>query len=198
MNKQVTVTFEFDVESQTVSKLKCFVDGVESKKKTTRSAASKKEVVLEDKAVITREPNKLVLNNRAVADLGLVWQDRLILKYEKVKDLKDPFPIVGKDEAFDEPGSGNKMSKTNTVAYRGKANGILENYGTEFTLEPYGDSEGIFKLVSLSNEAKVQQNVAAPSYEKVEEEAEELDVTIFTDEETEEEFEIEELPFKLP
>lgn len=186
VNKQITVTFEFDVETGNVSKLKVFADGVEQKKKTTTKTSTKKEAVLEDKAVIVLEPNKLVLNNRCVADMQLVWEDRVVIKYEKFPGVKKPIPIIGKGESFDEPGSGNKLSKTNTIQYRGNANTILATYGTEFGLELY--KEDIWKLIPI--------NGGETTYEEVDEKAEKLDVTILVDEQ-EEEIEIEDIQFKL-
>ena len=44
-------------------------------------------------------------------------------------------PIIGSDIAFDEEGSGNKVTKSNTVTYKGNANTILAEYGTEFSLK---------------------------------------------------------------
>jgi len=183
INKQITVTFEFNVEDGTVSKLKCFSDGVESKKKTTTKASTKAKPVLEDKAIVILETNKLVLNNRCVSDLGLVWEDRVAIKYEKHPKIKKLIPTISKDE------SGNKLSKTNTVQYRGNANTILATYGSEFGLEVY--KEDVWKLIPISENETIVEEL-----EEIEEKAEELDVTILIDEQ-EEEIEIEELQFKL-
>jgi len=178
--KQVTVTFEFEPETETVSKLHCFVDGIEKKKTRT---VKKKDVVLEDEAIVTLLDNKLVLNNRAAAELAAEWQDRIVVKYEKFDKI--PIPIIGKDIAFDTEGAGNKVTKTNTIAYRGKANTILKEYGSEFSLEPY--KEGIFKLVSTDG--------TLPAYKAVEEKAENIDIPLISDEEPE--IEIEKMTFKL-
>lgn len=185
MLKQVTVTFNFDPETEFVSDLTCFVDGVEKKKKTTKSAA-KKEVVLEDEAIITLEPTKLIFNNKCVADMGIEYQDRIVIKYEKLNKEKKPTPLIGKDISWDAEGSGNKITKTNTVSYRGNANKVLAEYGTEFTIEPY--KEGIWKLVS-----KDPKTVLA--YEDVQEQAEEVDIPVFVDDD--DMSEIGEISFKL-
>jgi hypothetical protein len=129
--------------------------------------------------------------------MELEWKDRVVIKYEKLKDSDKgikPFPIIGKDISFDEEGNGNQVTKTNTVSYRGKANTILKEYGSEFTLEPYVTEaypEGIYKLVSRVGG---NQNL---SYEKTVEKAEELDITILTDEGHDEDKEINEMTFKL-
>ena len=136
MIKNVVVNFSFDTETETVSNVSCAIDGVEKKKRTTKKAP--KESVLEDEAIIILEENKLVLNNKAVLDLGITEENRgdirVNIRYEKKG--KVTFPIIGTDYSFDEEGSGNKITKSNTVAYKGKANTILSEYGTSFKLEP--------------------------------------------------------------
>ena len=187
MNKQVTVTFEFDVETQTVSKLACFVDGIESKKKTTTKASKVKEIVLEDSPVITLEATKLLLNNRAMSDMALKPEDRVIIKYEKFIGSKRLVPIIGSDLSFDQEGAGNKITKSNSVVYRGKANTVLAEYGSEFTIEPY--KEGIWKLISLTKSEE--------TYEEVVEKADNIDATIIVDDENEQDIEVTEIKFEL-
>jgi hypothetical protein len=141
--KQVIVTFNYDPETDTVSDVQCSIDGVEKKRKTTRKV---KDVIEEMSsiALVTLEPNKLVFNNKAVADMGLEYEDRIVIKWEKRG--KQMIPIIGKDLAFNEEGTGNKVTKANTITYKGKANLVLADYGTEFTLSQIG--EGIWELVS--------------------------------------------------
>lgn len=193
MSKQVTVIFEFDPKTELVSNLTCFIDGIEKKKTTTRTV-KKKEEVMADFPIITLEENKLVLNNRTVHDMDLEWKDRVIIKYEVGKKGTKPFPIIGKDTSFDEEGAGNQLTKTDTVSYRGKANVILKEYGTEFTIEPYITKvypEGVWRLMSTSGESE------SITYEEIEEEASEIDITVLTDEGHEEDIEIEKMTFKL-
>lgn len=186
MIKQVTVTFEFDGEKETVSNIKCFIDGVEKKKTTTRAKA-KKEEVLEDEAVITLEANKLSFNNKAVAVMQIAYQDRVLIKYEKIKGSKKPVPVIGTDLAFDEEGAGNKVTKSNTISYRGDANNVLSQYGNKFTLEDYED--GKWKLIPMG------EINSGSSYEDVVANAEEIDLTVITEED--ENLEIDEMTFKL-
>lgn len=146
--KNIIVTFQFDPETDTVSNVLCSVDGVEKKKRTTK----KKEEVIEEMAsqpLITREETKLVFNNKAVADMEIQYEDRIVIKWDKSKDKKTMFPIIGKDLAFDEEGSGNKVTKTNTIGYKGKQNIVLAEFGEQFTIEPY--KTGIWKLISTTN-----------------------------------------------
>lgn len=146
MIKNVIVTFEFDTDTDTVANVKCSVDGIEKKKRTTRKKADVVEEMA-SQALITLEPTKLVFNNKTVADMGIEYEDRIVIKWEKAG--KTLIPIIGKDEAFDEEGSGNKVTKTNTVGYKGKQNAVLAELGTQFTIEPY--KEGVWKLISTTS-----------------------------------------------
>jgi len=187
--KQVIVSFNFDPETEMVSDVKCTVDGIEKKKKTTRKV---KEVVkeLESEIKITLEPNKLVFNNLAASEMQLQYEDRVVIKWEQVNNQM--IPVIGKDLSFGEEGSGNKVTKSNTVTYKGKANTILAEIGTEFTLTPYKD--GIWRLVSLNSQAGT---VSHPenTIEQVIEEAEKIEpeLLVSTDDTTE----IDELKFNL-
>lgn len=176
MTKKVIVSFDFDSETDSVSNVTCIVDGVEKKKKTTKKAS--KEVVLEEEALITLEENKLAFNNKAIQDLGIEPESRIIIKYEKVG--KTNVPIIGTDTSFDEEGNGNKITKSNTVTYKGKQNTILSEYGTEFTIEKH--KEGIFKLISKTGGKVVKQE--DHSLETLVTKAETYDVGIFTDDDS--------------
>ena len=173
--KQVIVTFNYDPETDTVSDVQCSIDGVEKKRKTTRKV---KDVVEEMSsiALVTLEPNKLVFNNKAVADMGLEYEDRIVIKWEKRG--KQMIPIIGKDLAFNEEGTGNKVTKANTITYKGKANLVLADYGTEFTLSQIG--EGIWELVSniQKSEDTTLESVIEDAI------ATEPDLLVTTDEET--------------
>lgn len=173
--KQVIVTFNYDPVTDTVSDVQCSIDGVEKKRKTTRKV---KDVVEEMSsiALVTLEPNKLVFNNKAVADMGLEYEDRIVIKWEKRG--KQMIPIIGKDLAFNEEGTGNKVTKANTITYKGKANLVLADYGTEFTLSQIG--EGIWELVSniQKSEDTTLESVIEDAI------ATEPDLLVTTDEET--------------
>lgn len=148
MIKNVIVQFQFDTETETVSEVQCSVDGIEKKKRTTRKKSDVEEEIASE-PLITREESKLVFNNKAVLDMNIQPADRIVIKWEKVKGTKQVFPIIGKDEAFDEEGSGNKVTKTFTVGYKGNQNIILAELGSEFTIEPY--NIGIWKLISTTS-----------------------------------------------
>lgn len=146
MVKQVIVTFEFDPETELVSNVICSIDGIEKKKKTTR----KKSEVIEEMAkepLITLEETKLTFNNKAIADMEIEYEDRIIIKWEK--QGKTLFPVIGTDIAFDQEGAGNKVTKSNSIGYKGKQNAVLAEFGKQFTIESYQD--GIWKLISTTS-----------------------------------------------
>lgn len=182
--KQVIVTFNFDPETELVSDVKCSVDGIEKKKRTTKKV---KEIIEEISLtpIITLESNKLIFNSKAILDMDLKPEERIVIKW---KDINGKMvPIIGKDIAFEEEGTGNKVTKSNTITYKGKANDILAEVGKEFTLLSY--SEGIWRLIPTGEEKD------EISLEKVLEESEktEPDLIVSGDDITE----IDELQFTL-
>jgi hypothetical protein len=188
MTKQIIVTFDFDSETNSVSNVQCTVDGVEKKKRTTKKKSEVEEEMAAE-AVITLEPNKLVFNNKAAADLDIKYEDRIIIKWTPNKKTKKLYPVIGKDVAFDEEGSGNKVTKSNTITYKGKSNTMLAELGTSFTL--INGDNGIFELSPLNGSI----NNAPQSLEETIEVAElvEPDLLVDLDETTE----IDEIKFKL-
>lgn len=189
--KQVIVTFNFDPETEMVSDVKCTVDGIEKKKKTTKKV---KEVIEEmsTEALITLESNKLVFNTKAIADMAIEYEDRIVIKWEKEDGKgKTMIPIIGKDISFDEEGTGNKVTKSNTVAYKGKSNTVLSEFGSEFKIVPY--REGVWKLISTSTNGTIS-NPTTP-LEEVLEEADETETDLLVD--TDENTEIDPLTFQL-
>ena len=113
--------------------------------KTSKSSTKKSTSKVDDnpEPLITLEANKLVLTKGAVDMLKPCEDCRIDIKYKK-KDKK-LVPVIGTDAAFGTK-AGNKLTKTNTVSYRGAANDKLAAYGAVFKLVPT-DEEGIFYLV---------------------------------------------------
>ena len=186
MIKQITVVFDFNTETEEVSGVKV-VNNSEKKTTTTKKA---KEVVSEmaTDAIITLEPNKLVFNSKAVADMEIEWEDRIVIKW--IKENNRMVPIIGKDISFDEEGSGNKVTKSNSIAYKGKANSVLAELGTEFSLQEH--KEGIWKLVPTEQSTP---NLANMEIEEAIEVAQAIEPILITD--SDDETEIDELQFQL-
>lgn len=157
--EQVIVTFNFDPETKLVSDVHCTVDGIESKKKTTRKV---KDVVNKDaqdsEPIVTLEANKVIFNAGAVNALDIQYEDRVVIKWVAAEN-KRMVPIVGKNTAFGEESTGNKITKSNTMTYKGNANIVLAEYGSEFTLKPY--EEGIYRLIPVGGEPVIAESLGS-------------------------------------
>ena len=117
--------------------------------KTSKSSTKKSTSKVDDnpEPLITLEANKLVLTQGAVDALNPCEDCRIDIKYKK-KDKK-LVPVIGTDAAFGTK-AGNKLTKTNTVSYRGAANDKLSAFGTVFRLEPT-EEDGIFYMIGNKN-----------------------------------------------
>jgi len=139
----LSVKIEYDPITDSIINYSTSLEGVEEKKTTTtKRSTSKKNSGLEGSKLV-KEENKLVLSEQLVADLEASHEDRIAVCYETIDDKY--FPVIGLESRFGGKGSGNKLTKSNTVAFKGKQNETLAEFGTEFTAEPY--TEGVFKLV---------------------------------------------------
>lgn len=101
------------------------------------------KVVENEEPLITLDSNKLILTTGAVQIMNICADCRVDIKYKKRDRVS--VPVIGTDEAFGTKG-GNKLTKTNTISFRGVANEKLSEYGTTFKIEPSED-EGIFYLI---------------------------------------------------
>lgn len=186
--KAVTVSFEYNTKTDSVTNIKCFIDGIEKKKKTTTKKPDVDEPMAKN-AIVILEPNRLTFNNKAIADLSIEYEDRIVVKWDKEKGSKNMSPYIGKDISFDEEGAGNKVTKGLTVSYRGNANKLLSQLGTMFTLGE--DNNGIFKLIPYNSSEVLEAETLEEALEAGENT--ELDIIVDSEDTTE----IEEINFKL-
>jgi hypothetical protein len=94
--------------------------------------------------IVEVKENKLVLSPKAISMLQSVHGDRVSINY--VQDGNElTFPIIGKSSVFADQDSGNRLTKSNTVSFRGFQRDLLLKYGTIFILEEFRDN--IFRLV---------------------------------------------------
>jgi len=135
---QFTITYESEIDTDTgeiletkiVSKSKPTV----KKSKVTDSETTPK-LYLED--------NKYRLNSAAAELLGVQPDDKIDIKYEQTKNAT--FPIIGSDDCFGTH-SGNRLTKSLTVAFRGVKNEELSKFGNEFTIVAHPNKDGLFVL----------------------------------------------------
>ena len=141
---KLDILFHYNVDENTgeitfIGKEEITVDTATS----TKRQAKPVKVEANIEPLITLDSNKLVLTTGAVDMMKICPDCRVDIKY-KNKD-KVSVPVIGTDAAFGTKG-GNKLTKTNTVSFRGSANEKLAEYGSVFKLEPSED-EGIFYLI---------------------------------------------------
>lgn len=141
---KLDILFHYNVDENTgeitfIGKEEITVDTATS----TKRQAKPVKVEANIEPLITLDSNKLILTTGAVDMMKICPDCRVDIKYKK-KD-KVSVPVIGTDTAFGTKG-GNKLTKTNTVSFRGSANDKLAEYGSVFKLEPSED-EGIFYLI---------------------------------------------------
>lgn len=141
---KLDILFHYNVDENTgeitfIGKEEITVDTATS----TKRQAKPVKVEANIEPLITLDSNKLILTTGAVDMMKICPDCRVDIKYKK-KD-KVSVPVIGTDAAFNTKG-GNKLTKTNTVSFRGSANEKLAEYGSVFKLEPSED-EGIFYLI---------------------------------------------------
>lgn len=131
----------------------------------------KKKIVQDDgeEPKLILEENKYRLTSAAVSLMGLNDDSKLVIKYEEGKS--GSIPVIGTNTAFG-ISSGNKLTKSNTVACRGGNRDELAKHGTEFTLVPHPSKEGLFIL--QSGEKQIDQLIGDDNVKVEGEEGEDI------------------------
>lgn len=160
--------------------------------KTEQAKSQPKVVANNDTAEpqIVLDSNKYILNQAAANLMGVKWEDRLEIKYQKVQGVI--YPVIGTDETFGTR-TGNKLTKTLTVSCRGKANEMLARYGRIFTVSEMKGEKGLFVLIGDNPpiEEKVEE------IEVKEDEDDFIDLPLDTDIEDENAEKIDDFAFTL-
>ena len=76
--------------------------------------------------------NKIILSSEIIDALGANPGDRIVIEYTEYENTILPIILISD--------GGNKLTKSNTVSFRGKANNNLSAYGTKFD---YFQKDGI-------------------------------------------------------
>ena len=134
------ISFDFDEVTQKVTNLK---------------VTSLSKVNLDEgKAMVQLMDNKLKLTPKAISMIGAQPGDRIQVNYW-TESNQNTFPLIGKSEVFTDKEEGSKLSKSETVSFRGNKNSTLQMYGKLFKLESFKD--GMFKLVKVETESVEQE-----------------------------------------
>lgn len=95
-------------------------------------------------ALVSVEDNKLKFNKKALELMNIKADDRVVINYYTVSP-EETFPVIGNANIFKI--EGNRVTKSNTVSYRGSQREILLEYGKFFKLEPFKE---YFKMVAIT------------------------------------------------
>ena len=114
--------------------------GEETKKTKSTSTRTKKPKDDGDPTPkVTLLDNKLQLNKAAIELTGFEPEMKIDVKFEKKG--RTITPVMCQDDK-----TGNRLTKTYTVSFRGSRHDNLIEYGTVFELSSYDGKEGYFKL----------------------------------------------------
>lgn len=129
-----TTTGAFDITNQDTGEVKT-VEAQKLKKSTVKKLT---EMDTTGEPTLTLEENKYCLNGAAAKFMNVKADDRLAIKMRKVNGVMTP--IILKQT------SGNRLTRSLTVACRGANNEALAAYGTTFTITTFDEEPGTFVL----------------------------------------------------
>lgn len=163
-------------------------DSIVTPKKKSTTKKKKNEWDDDSRPLVIREDNKLILNEAAVAAMGVTEGDRINIKMQVINRRR--YPVIGTEDTFGDKG-GNLLTKSHTIRYGGKNNDELAKFGYIFVMEPQGKVDGLFilKNENATEEDTKQEEVAI----SIQEELDDLNSNL-TDDEAEM---IDELNFNL-
>lgn len=122
IKQRFTITYEREIDMDTGDIVKTTIVDTSDTVTNNMDADTEPKVYLEE--------NKLRLNNLALDVLKIKAGDRIDVQYSNSK------PLIGKSEAFGDESLGCKLTKTNTISFKGNKHEVLNMYGTEFVLRP--------------------------------------------------------------
>lgn len=178
-----TITYELSIDTETGEIVGTKIVSKKEENNTTPKKVNRKKTQEEDsEPKVYLEENKIKLNSAALELLGVEAGDKLDVQYDKNNS-----PLIGTPEAFGSPKSGNKLTKSGTIAFRGNKNEELAKWGNEFTLVDRGNE--IYGLVNeqvVQSEEVTDENVQIPEdddlsldIDSLVDDAEEVDSSMF-------------------
>lgn len=128
----------------------------EAASKTIAVVTPKRSKSKKDQDTIVLEDNKLVLTQKLLDKINAEPGDRLLVSFKEENGIY--FPVIAKSEVFADPESGNKLTKSLTLSYRGKQREQLLIYGTKFRFEETSENSKTCKLIG-DKEVKADNKV---------------------------------------
>lgn len=152
-------------------------DSIVTPKKKSTTKKKKNEWDDDPRPLVIREDNKLILNEAAVAAMGVTEGDRINIKMQVINRRR--YPVIGTEDTFGDKG-GNLLTKSHTIRYGGKNNDELAKFGYIFVMEPQGKVDGLFilKNENATEEDTKQEEVAI----SIQEELDDLNANLTDDE----------------
>jgi hypothetical protein len=152
-------------------------DSIVTPKKKSTTKKKKNEWDDDSRPLVIREDNKLILNEAAVAAMGVTEGDRINIKMQVINRRR--YPVIGTEDTFGDKG-GNLLTKSHTIRYGGKNNDELAKFGYIFVMEPQGKVDGLFilKNENATEEDTKQEEVAI----SIQEELDDLNANLTDDE----------------
>lgn len=137
------ITFDFDEVTKSISNLKC-----------EEIKSSKPKVNSNGQPILEVGENKLIISPEAATLIGVTAGDRISIAYSQ-KSNEVTIPLIGKSEMFADKDAGNKLTKSNTVSFKGKQRTILLQYGSIFKLEPSSRNQ-VFSLTAITEDSSLE------------------------------------------
>ncbi len=134
---KVSLEYSLKIDSETGEILETKLLNKKEEKLPNKTSSVKTKVDNGETPKAILENNKLCLNDAAVSLMGVSPEDKIDVKYDK------DVPIIGIDEH-----KGNKLTKSNTISFRGRKNEELAKYGSSFIVKEHPNKEGLFILES--------------------------------------------------
>ena len=135
------ISFDFDEVTQKVTNLKV----------TPLSKVN----LDEGEPLVQLMDNKLKLTPKAIEMIGAQVGDRIQVNYW-TENNHNTFPLIGRSEFFTDKEEGSKLTKSNTVSFRGNKNTVLKVYGELFKLEEFKDN--MFRLIKVETENEATES----------------------------------------
>jgi hypothetical protein len=127
---------------------------------------------------LREDENKLEFTADAIVDLNAVPGDRISINYWTV-DNETTYPIVSKSDVFTDGQDGSKLTKKNTVSFKGQQRKSLLKFGELFDFSEFKDKNGqvvknVFILTPIEDN-RITLNSKEESFEEVEKLASDLE-----------------------
>ena len=144
MFEEFTIALKYQVKVDTDTgemTTKCISRKID--KSNFEVSENKKTIIKNDTSepMLYLDSNKFTLNQSAINLTGFNPENKITIEYGNIDG--NIIPLLKIDEK-----SGNRLTKSHTVSYRGNKNKTLSEYGSEFKLEKHPELDNIFILKS--------------------------------------------------